>query len=205
MSSGKAVRIDSIRPAKTPPLHSKYDTLKHPYTLGGNELIPLSANHQAPLPIWTYPKTAFGKQNTPNTCHIHTFSSLIQTLSHIMQSSKLKCPRCDKAIGKINMPWHLREILYETLTRIACKFCEMTFKRQQDHMRHIYRCHYETDDFSTHTPSAALGAPIQDTASEEESFQPPAYKIKKANEKKNSGKLLNYKNTKTHPEAGPDT
>ena len=49
---------------------------------------------------------------------------------------------------------------------------------------------------SPHTPTAALGAPIQDTTPEEETFQPPAYKIKKANDKKCTGKLLNYKKTK---------
>ena len=52
---------------------------------------------------------------------------------------------------------------------------------------------HETDDIPTHTPSAALKATTQDTTSEEESFQPPPYKIKKTNEKKNTGKLLNYK------------
>ena len=96
------------------------------------------------------------KQNTPDTDHILTFSPLIHTLSHILQSSKLKCPHCDKAIGKTNMPRHLREIHDETLARVTCKFCDMTFKWQQDHMRHIYRCHYETDDFPTHTPSARV-------------------------------------------------
>ena len=72
----------------------------------------------------------------------------------------------------------------------------MTFNRQQDHKRHIYRCHYETDDFPTHTPSAALGAPLQDTTSEEETTHQPAYKIKKPNDRKCTGKLLNYKKPK---------
>ena len=109
-----------------------------------------------------------------------------------MQSSKLKCPHCDKAIGKTNMPRHLREIHDVTLTRVTCKFCNMTFKRQQDHMRHIYRCHYETDDFPTHTPIAALGAPTHETTSEEDTTHQPAYKIKKPNERC-TGKLQNYK------------
>ena len=60
-------------------------------------------------------------------------------------------------------------------------------------MRDIYWCHYKTYDFPTHTPSAALGAPLQDTTSEEETTHQPAYKIKKPNDKKCTGKLLNYK------------
>ena len=60
-------------------------------------------------------------------------------------------------------------------------------------MRHSYRCHYETDDFPTHTPSAALGAPLQDTTSKEETTHQPAYKIKKPNDRKCTGKLLNFK------------
>ena len=123
------------------------------------------------------------KQDTPDTSHTLTFPLLVHTLLYILQSSKLKCPYCDKAIGKTNMPRHLREIYDETLTRVTCKFCAMTFKRQQDHVRHIYQCHYETDDFPTHTPSAALGAPLQDTTSEEETTHQPAYKIKKPNDR----------------------
>ena len=59
-------------------------------------------------------------------------------------------------------------------------------------MRHIYRCHYQTNDFPIHTPSAALGEHMHETTSEEETTHQPAYKIKKPNERC-TGKLQNYK------------
>ena len=80
-----------------------------------------------------------------------------------------------------------------TTVQIRLKFIPSFTDQTHIILTYVHRCNYETDNFPTHTPSAAFGAPLQETTSEEETTHQPAYKIKKPNDRKCTGKLLNYK------------